>query len=98
MLKKGSYLFRAIGQESSGSSRVLTYSYPDEYHFYPPNTDVLRAVSNETKGTFQPRVEDIFDPAGETTALPIPLWPYLAGLGLLLYLTDVLLRRVRLFE
>jgi uncharacterized membrane protein/uncharacterized protein YegL len=98
MPKKGSYLFRAIGQESSGSSRVLTYSYPDEYHFYPPNTDVLRAISNETKGTFQPKVEDIFDPAGETTALPIPLWPYLAGLGLLLYLTDVLLRRVRLFE
>jgi Ca-activated chloride channel family protein len=98
MPKKGSYLFRAVGQDSGGSSRVLTYSYPDEYHFYPPNTDALRAISNETKGAFQPKVEDIFDPAGETTALPIPLWPYLAGLGLLLYLTDVLLRRVRLFE
>jgi Ca-activated chloride channel family protein len=98
MPKKGSYLFRAVGEESSGSSRVLAYSYPDEYHFYPPNTDVLRAISNETKGTFQPKVEDIFNPAGESTALPIPLWPYLAAFGLLLYLSDVLLRRVRLFE
>ena len=29
---------------------------------------------------------------------PIPLWPYLAFVALLLYLTDLLLRRVRLFE
>lgn len=96
--KKGSYLFRAIGEESASSSRVLAYSYPDEYHFYPPNTGLLRAVSTETKGRFQPKAEDIFDPAGETTALPIPLWPYLAAVALLLYLTDVFLRRVRLFE
>ena len=96
--KKGSYLFRAVGAEGGGPSRVLPYSYPDEYHFYPPNTEVLRSISNETKGRFQPRPEDIFDPQGETTALPVPLWPYLAGLALLLYFTDVLLRRVRLFE
>ena len=41
--------------------RVLAYSYPDEYHFYPPNTEALRSLSNETKGRFQPRAEDIFD-------------------------------------
>jgi len=96
--KKGSYLFRAVGAEGGGPSRVLPYSYPDEYHFYPPNTEVLRSISNETKGRFHPRPEDIFDPQGETAALPVPLWPYLAGLALLLYFTDVLLRRVRLFE
>ena len=96
--KKGSYLFRAVGAESGGPSRVLAYSYPDEYHFYPPNTELLRSISAETKGRFQPRSEDIFDPAAETTALPTPLWPYLAALALVLYLTDVLLRRLRLFE
>ncbi len=96
--KKGSYLFRAVGAESGGPSRVLAYSYPDEYHFYPPNTEVLRSISTETKGRFQPRSEEIFDPQDETTALPVPLWPYLAGLALLLYFADVLLRRLRLFE
>ncbi len=98
LTKKGSYLFRAVGEDSGGASRVLAYSYPDEYHFYPPNTDLLRAISAETKGRFQPRVEDIFDPNGETTALPTPLWPYLTAAALLLYLTDVWLRRIRLFE
>jgi len=98
LTKKGSYLFRAVGEDSGGASRVLAYSYPDEYHFYPPNTEVLRAISAETKGRFQPRAEDIFDPNGETTALPTPLWPYLTAAALLLYLTDVWLRRIRLFE
>ena len=98
LTKKGAYLFRAVGAESGGRSRVIAYSYPDEYHFYPPNTELLRSISNETKGRFQPRTEDIFEANGETTALPTPLWPYLTALALMLYLTDVLLRRVRLFE
>jgi uncharacterized membrane protein/uncharacterized protein YegL len=96
--QKGSYVFRAVGAESGGPSRVLAYSYPDEYHFYPPNTEALRSISNETKGRYQPHAEDIFDPQGETAALPIPLWPYFAAAALLLYIADVLLRRVRLFE
>ena len=96
--RKGTYLFRAVGAESGGPSRVLAYSYPDEYHFYPPNTEVLRSISNETRGRFQPHAEDIFDSQGETTALPVPLWPYLAAVALVLYFADVLLRRLRLFE
>jgi Ca-activated chloride channel homolog len=98
MSQKGAYLFRAVGPESGGPSRVLAYSYPDEYHFYPPNTEALRSISNETKGRFQPHAEDIFDPQDETAALPVPLWPYLAAAALVLYIADVFLRRVRLFE
>jgi Ca-activated chloride channel homolog len=98
LTKKGSYLFRTVGADSGGASRVLAYSYPDEYHFYPPNTELLRSISNETKGRFQPRAEDIFNPNEETATLPTPLWPYLAALALLMYLADVMLRRVRLFE
>jgi uncharacterized membrane protein len=98
LTEKGSYLFRSVGAETGGASRVIAYSYPDEYHFYPANTDALRSLSNETQGKFQPGVEDIFDARGETTALPTPLWPYFTALALILYLTDVLLRRVRLFE
>jgi Ca-activated chloride channel family protein len=98
LTKKGGYLFRAVGADTSGRSRVIAYSYPDEYHFYPPNTELLRSISNETKGRFQPRPEDIFEANAETTALPTPLWPYLTALGLALYVTDVLLRRLRLFE
>ncbi len=96
--QKGPYLFRAFDGQSAGPSRVLVYSYPDEYHFYPPNTDVLKAISSETGGLFEPIAEEIFDTTGERTTIPTPLWPYLITLALLLYVTDVYLRRVRLFE
>jgi uncharacterized membrane protein len=97
LTRKGSYVFRMIG-ENGGPAQTLAYSYPDEFHFYPPNEDLLRAISNETKGQFQPSVQDIFDPHGETAAFPTPLWPWLVVVALLLYVGDVFLRRVRLFE
>src|SRR5205807_6478261 len=97
LTQKGSYVFHLIGDDG-GASRTLAYSYPDEYHFYPPNTESLHSISNETKGKYQPHAEDIFDPQGETAALPVPLWPYFAAAALVLYIADVLLRRLRLFE
>ncbi len=98
LTQKGTFTFHAVGDDQGGTSRVLPFSYPDEYHFYPPNTDLLRSLAAETGGAFQPTAADIFNSRGETTALPTPLWPYLATFALLLYLTDVLLRRLRLFE
>jgi uncharacterized membrane protein len=98
LTQKGSYLFRAADQQAAGPSRVLAYSYPDEYHFYPPNTDLLRSISAETGGKFQPAAQDIFMTDGETSPLPIPLWPWLAAIALALYIGDVFLRRVELFE
>jgi uncharacterized membrane protein/Mg-chelatase subunit ChlD len=98
LTQKGSYLFRAVSEQGAGPSRVLAYSYPEEYHFYPPNTDALRTLSSETGGKFQPSAEDIFNSNGESTAIPTPLWPWLAVIALLMYVADVFLRRVRLFE
>jgi hypothetical protein len=94
---KGSYLFRVVS-ENGGPSKTLVYSYPDEFHFYPPHTEFLRAFSSETQGKFQPDAGDIFDPRGEAVSIPTRLWPYLGTLALLLYVADVFLRRVRLFE
>ena len=97
LIQKGSYVFRLVG-EDGGASRTLAYSYPEEYHFYPPNIEALRALSNETNGKFQPEAADIFTTKGETAPSPVQLWPYLVGLALVLYVCDVFLRRVRLFE
>jgi len=96
--QKGTFTFRAIGDDVGGPSRILPYSYPDEYHFYPPNTELLRAIATETGGGFQPTTSEIFNPHGESTASPTPLWSYLATFALVLYVTGVLLRRIRIFE
>jgi len=98
LTQDGTYSFRATGGGAAGPIRSLEYSYPAEYHFYPPDTQKLRAISNATAGTFEPKGEEIFEARGESTEYPVSLWPWLSGLVLILYIADILLRRVRLFE
>ena len=93
----GSFVFRLIGDEA-GVSRILPYSYPEEYHFYPTDVDLLREVSESTGGAFGAEAPTIFATDSETVTAPTPIWPYLTALALLLYLTELYLRRVRLFE
>jgi hypothetical protein len=76
----------------------VTYSYPDEYRFYPTDTRTLEDVSRETGGTYEPSAEDVVNAHGEAVEVPLALWPGLTALGLLLFIGDVLLRRLRLFE
>jgi Ca-activated chloride channel family protein len=98
LTKDGTYVFRTVGDVTGGPSTMLDYSYPDEYHFYPPNFEMLRAISAETGGVYQPQGPEIFDPRGETVNVHTRLWPVFALLALVLYMADVLLRRLRLFE
>ena len=95
--EQGHYLFRVAGDEA-GLSRILPYSYPDEYHFYPPDTELLREVSTVTGGTFDANSAEIFAARGQNTERPTALWTYLAVVALLLYLCDIFLRRIRVFE
>jgi Ca-activated chloride channel homolog len=94
----GSYTFRAAAGGAGGLTRSLEYSYPPEYHFYPPDIQKLRSISAATGGVFQPKASDITDPRGETTEFPTRLWPLISAFVLGLYILDILLRRIRLFE
>jgi Ca-activated chloride channel homolog len=102
MDQDGPYVFRAAAVGSVGgavgTTRTLEYSYPAEYHFYPPDIQKLRTISTATGGKFQPEPSDIFKTNGETREYPVPLWPWLAGIVLILFIVDILLRRLRLFE
>ena len=93
----GPYLFRITGDES-GTSRILPYSYPEEYHFYPPDTELLEEMSSLTGGIYDASAADVFASEQESIMRPTPLWPYMAIVALLLYMGDILLRRLRLFE
>jgi len=55
-----------------------------------PNKEIL---ITEKPGTMR-----IFDAKGETVSVHTRLWPVLATIALVLYLVDVFLRRLRLFE
>ena len=98
VFKEGTYVFRALGDVAGGPSRTIEYSYPDEYHFYPPNFLALRSISADTGGVYEPTGPEIFDPKGETVDVHTRLWPLLVSLALVIYVADVFLRRLRLFE
>jgi Ca-activated chloride channel family protein len=94
----GTYVFRTMGDVTGVPSRTLEYSYPDEYHFYPTDFTRLRTIAAETGGVYQPAGPEIFDARGETVPVHTKLWPVLTSMALLLYVGDVFLRRLRLFE
>ncbi len=78
----------------SSAYRAIYYPYPDEFRFYPADTERLRALSEQTGGKFQPEIADIFADLNESASVPTQLWPFLAALALLLNLLDIALRRV----
>ncbi len=75
-------------------SDAVFYSFPDEYRFHPPNVELLQTISRRTGGLYEPKIEDIFSDQGDSVTRPTPLWPFLAGLALFLYLVDIGVRRV----
>ncbi|MFO0453742.1 MAG: VWA domain-containing protein [Pseudomonadota bacterium] len=65
-----------------------------EDRLMPPDRALLQAIADNTGGRYAPRPAEVFDPMGDTVRLNRPLWPWLAALGLLLWLADLALRRM----
>ena len=91
------YLFRLSAADVDAQSRELFYPYADEYRLYPPNTELLLAVADQTGGKLLPEADEIFADYDESASVPTPLWPFLAGLALLGYLLDIAVRRAPWF-
>lgn len=87
------YRFRLATEDGPEQTRLLYYTYPDEYRFRPADIVLLQTLAEATGGSLDPEAAEIFDPRGETVTDPTPLWGHLAGLALALYLADVVLRR-----
>jgi len=51
-----------------------------------------------TGGRMDPDPKTVFDPAGETIRYHQDLWSRFIGAALALYLLDLLIRRVRIFD
>jgi len=78
--------------------RRLYYPYPDEYRSLPPNMNLLRALTEETGGKLAPEIAEIFAAQGDRGSSRKPLWPWFAGIALLLYLCDIAVRRAPWFR
>ena len=78
---------------ASGSSGAVS-SYAEEFSFRDPDERLGSDIAALTGGRVNPDAAAVFDPAPVTGKARRVIWPWLAGAALLLFMTDVTLRRL----
>ena len=76
----------------------VTNPYPREYLALAPDVATLGRAAAVTGGRLDPAPAAVFDPAGEAMRYHEDLWPRFVGAAIALFLLDLLVRRVRLFD
>ena len=76
----------------------MTNPYPREYLALAPDVATLARAAAVTGGELDPAPAAVFDPAGEAIRYHEDLWPRFVGGAIALFLLDLLVRRVRLFD
>jgi len=85
----------------AGATSPLHHVLPDldaEYRLRPPDEARLRSIASATGGAYQPGPEDLKRQTGSQHTSRRAIWPALVVLALGLWMVDILLRRIRLFE
>ena len=85
------------GKASGGITlqQSLFLDYPDELQIRTTNEPLLRSVAAVSGGVYDPAPAAVFAPDGRTVERVTPLWSPLVLSALLLFVVDVILRRLR---
>jgi hypothetical protein len=104
----GSFLLKAehAREQADGTVKPVAVSsghvsnpYPREYASFEPDRALLERASRATGGSVDPPgVAAVFDAAGEKITYHEELWPKLITAAIVVFLLDLLARRVRLFD
>jgi Mg-chelatase subunit ChlD len=76
----------------------VTNPYPREYLALAPDVATLTRTAQATGGAIDPEVRLVFDPAGEKVTYHQDLWPRFIFAAIAVFLLDLLVRRVRMFD
>lgn len=97
--ESGTYIITAkqVGTEKSVSetplSVTLSRSYPAEYAVFDVNTDLLKKLSQETDGLYQPTLAQITHPGGKPVESRVSLFQLLLIIAAILFVLEMILRR-----
>ena len=89
---------RRDGRSVAESHAQLANPYPREYMTLEPDTALLDQAAQLTGGFTDPSPAQLFDPGDERIQHHEELWQWLLFCALLLFLLDLALRRVRIFD
>lgn len=76
----------------------VTNPYPREYLALAPDLTTLSRTALVTGGRMDPAPKDVFDPGDEKIKYHQDLWSRFIGAAIAVYLLDLLMRRVRIFD
>jgi len=76
----------------------VTNPYPREYLALAPDAVTLARAAEVTGGKLDPVLKEVFDPAGQTITYHQDLWSRFIIAAIFVYLLDLLMRRMRLFD
>jgi len=106
--KYGSFLLRAehLREAEGGAMKQVAVSfghvsnpYPKEYASFEADLPTLEKAALATGATVDPAsVQAIFDPAGEKVTYHEELWTRFVYAAIVVFLLDLFVRRVRLFD
>jgi uncharacterized membrane protein len=106
--KYGSFLLRAehAREAESGAMKQVAVSfghvsnpYPKEYASFEPDIATLEKAATATGASVDPAsIAAIFDPAGEKVTYHEELWSRFVYAAIAVFLLDLFVRRVRLFD
>ncbi len=85
---------RAVGS----SYAEVSNPYPREYANLEPDVERLTRLAASTGGTVDPTARAVFDPGDEKIVYRAPLFGRVLLAAIVLFLLDLLVRRVRLFD
>ena len=103
----GSFLLRAEHAKpaENGELKPLAMSYghvsnpyPREYASFDPDLERLTRAALAGGGSVDPAPAQVFDPAGQKIVSYRPLWNRFVLAAIVVFLLDLLVRRVRLFD
>lgn len=103
----GSYLVRAEHARIAGDGSLQPFAtsfghvsnpYPREYARFEPDVELQARAALATGGTLDPEPAHVFDPRGEKITYYRPLWSRFVLAAIVVFLLDLLVRRIRLFD
>jgi Ca-activated chloride channel homolog len=103
----GSFLLRAeharIAPDGSLQPFATSFGhvsnpYPREYGRFEPDVELQARAAAAAGGTIDPDPAKVFDPQGEKIVYYRPLWSRFVMAAIVVFLLDLLIRRVRLFD
>ena len=87
-----------VGADPATTRRLVVPDLNAEYRFRPANEVVLRSIAQATGGTWKADANALTNRSGAHQTARRALWPFFVILALVLWMADLVLRRVRIFE